>query len=168
VPAYSLNVPVPADVSRLAAGLAAECRTAEPRERHTMVLKRLGEAADYRRLIGEARDLLAGTGPIPARAAGVETFEAPPSGRAPVAYLAVDSPGLLAVHERCCDIVDPFGEVLEGDEYVPHVTIARGGDAGRLAGRDAGPVDWEIDRIDVWDAYHETVVESVSLTGSSG
>jgi 2'-5' RNA ligase len=165
VPAYSLNVPVPTDVARLASGLAAECRTAEARERHTLVLKRLGEAEDYRRLIGEFRDLLAGSGPIPARAEGVATFEAPPSGRAPVAYLAVHSPGLVAVHEACCEVVAPFGEVLEGtDEYVPHVTIARGGDAGQLRGRDAGPVSWEIDRIDVWDAYHETVVESVSLT----
>jgi 2'-5' RNA ligase len=164
VPAYSLNVPVPADIARLAAGLAAECRTAEARERHTLVLKRLGEAADYRRLIGQVRDLLAGTGPIPARAEGVDTFEAPPSGRAPVAYLDIHSPGLVAVHERCCDIVDPFGEVLEGAEYVPHVTVCRGGDAGTLRGRDAGPVDWEIERIDVWDAYHENVVESISLT----
>jgi 2'-5' RNA ligase len=164
VPAYSLNVPVPADVARLASGLAAECRTAEPRERHTLVLKRLGEAEDYRRLIGQVRDLLGGTGPIPARVEGVDTFEAPPSGRAPVAYLDVHSPGLVAVHERCCEIVDPFGEVLEGDEYVPHVTIARGGDAGTLRGRDAGPIDWEVARIDVWDAYHENVVESISLT----
>lgn len=164
MPAYSLNVPVPADVARLASGLAAECRTADPRERHTLVLKRLGEAEDYRRLIGQVRDLLGGTGPIPARVAGVDSFEAPPSGRAPVAYLDVHSPGLVAVHERCCDIVAPFGEVLEGDEYVPHVTVARGGDAGKLRGRDAGPIDWEVDRIDVWDAYHENVVESISLT----
>jgi len=164
VPAYSLNVPVPAEVARLAAGLATECRTAEVRERHTLVLKRLGEAEDYRRLIGQVRDLLGGTGAILARVEGVDTFEAPPSGRAPVAYLTVHSPGLVAVHERCCDIVDPFGEVLEGAEYEPHVTIARGGDAGRLRGRDAGPIDWEIDRIDVWDAYHENVVESISLT----
>lgn len=164
MPAYSLNVPVPSDVARLAAGLAAECITAEPREHHTMVLKRLGEAEDYRRLIGEVRELLEGTGPLPARVEGVDTFEAPPSGAAPVAYLEVHSPGLMNVHAACCDIVDPFGEVLEGDEYEPHVTIARGGDAGQLRGRAAGPIEWDIERIDVWDAYHENVVESISLT----
>ncbi|WP_254821063.1 2'-5' RNA ligase family protein [Haloglomus halophilum] len=164
MPAYSLNVPVPSEVARLAAGLATECLTAEPREHHTMVLKRLGEAEDYRRLIGQVRDLLDGTGPIPARVEGVDTFEAPPSGAAPVAYLDVHSRGLMNVHEACCDIVDPFGQVLEGDEYEPHVTIARGGDAGQLRGRDAGPIDWDIERIDVWDAYHENVVESISLT----
>ena len=40
---YSLNAPVPAPVARLASGLAADLLDASVRQRHTLVVKRLGE-----------------------------------------------------------------------------------------------------------------------------
>lgn len=162
MPAYSLNAPVPSEVARLAAGLASECLTADAREHHSVVVKRLGGNDDYRRGLPRIREALADADPVAVRAAGVEAFRQPTTGRGPVAYLAVESPGLGDLHERCCEVVDPFPG-LEGAEYVPHVTIARGGDADRLVGREAGPVEWVVDRLEVWDAERRTATESVSL-----
>jgi len=157
---YSLNVPVPREVARLASGLAAGCRTADARERHTLVCKRLGEG-DAATLARRAREALAGAPAVAARVDRVETFDDPVAGRGPVAYLAVESPGLRALHERLCGTFDPEPE-LEGDEYVPHVTVARGGDAADLVG-PVDPVEWEITRLEVWDARHEEPVERISL-----
>lgn len=157
---YSLNAPVPSSVARLASGLAADCVDATARERHTLVVKRLGDT-DPGRLADSVRDVLAGIEPFPARATGVELFREPPSGTAPVAYLRVDSPGLERLHERLCERVDPV-DGIEGDGYVPHVTIARGGDADRLEGR-AADVEWTVDRLDVWDGDDGEPVEGIAL-----
>lgn len=158
---YSLNVPVPAGVARLAAGLAANCRTADVRTRHTLVVKRLGESADPR-LAARARDALADTAPFEARVAGVGSFEQPASGTAPVVYLAIESPGLEAVHDRLCEVFDPVPDI-EGPSYVPHVTVARGGDARVVLDADVEPVAWTVDRLVLWDGTYREPVESVSL-----
>ena len=162
MPAYSLNAPVPSDVARLAAGLASECLTADAREHHSVVVKRIGGNDDYRQGLPRLREALADAAPVAVRAAGVEAFRQPTTGRGPVAYLAVESPGLVGLHERCCAVIDPFPG-LEGSAYVPHVTVARGGDADRLVGREAGLVEWTVDRLEVWDAERRTAVESISL-----
>ncbi len=157
---YSLNTPVPTAVSRLARGLAAECREATPRDRHTLVVKRLGEG-DAGTLAREVRARLVGTTPFEARVTGVDVFTDPPTGRAPVAYLAVESPGLEAIHRRLCERFDPV-EGIEGDGYVPHVTIARGGDADRLAGRELD-LAWTVDGLLVWAADYREAAERIAL-----
>jgi 2'-5' RNA ligase len=155
---YSLNVPVPGEVAALATDLARELPGARPRERgrHTLVCKRLGggDRVQFRRLAARAREVLSGTAPFAARVTGVGSFPDPPTGTAPVVYLAVDSPGLERLHARLAERFDPV-ERLEGEAYVPHVTIARGGrlaDAERLAAREIDPVTWTVTELRFWDA----------------
>lgn len=156
---YSLNVPVPPAVGRLASGLASETLTADCRTRHSLVAKRLGE--EFR--VAEAvREALRGTAPFRVRVEGVDAFRQPTAGKGPVAYLDVESQGLWDLHYRLCEVVDPIPE-LEGDDYTPHVTIARGGDAHQLIGRDAGPVEWTVERLEFYDSHNRVTVESVSL-----
>jgi hypothetical protein len=168
-------------VARLAAGLASECRTADVRTKHSMVVKRLPEDAgpdgrgpsgghgpsggrepNVRAFAREAREALAGLGPFAVRVTGVESFDRPTSGTGPVVYLAVESPGIREAHRRLCERFDPLPG-LEGEDYVPHVTIARRGDAGRLVGREIDPVEWTVERLVVWDAHRRLEVETVSL-----
>lgn len=158
---YSLNVPLPDAVVRLAAGLGAGCRTAEVRDRRTLVAKRLGQGP-YPQLASRSRTALAGTDPFTARVAGLGLFERPPGGKAPVIYLAVESPALEAIHDRLCLEFDPVAG-LEGESYVPHVTIARGGDAERLLDESIEPVSWSVDRLVFWDANYHEPIESVAL-----
>ncbi|MDZ7701069.1 MAG: 2'-5' RNA ligase family protein [Halobacteriales archaeon] len=92
--------------------------------------------------------------PVDVRIDGLGAFEAPVTGPAPVAYLAVESPGLEALHAR---LVEAFGAVegLEGEAYVPHVTVARGGDAAALEpldGVEIDPVEWTVTELWCWDA----------------
>lgn len=158
---YSVNVPVPAEVSRLASGLGSACRTADRRTRRTLVVKRLGDGP-YGPLAREVREALSGTAPFAARVATVDTFDHPPNGAAPVAYLAVEGQGIYDLHDRLCAVSDPVPG-LEGEEYDPHVTIARGGDAGRLLEESVSPVTWEVDRLALWDGRHLEAIESISL-----
>ncbi|MFB6308281.1 MAG: 2'-5' RNA ligase family protein, partial [Haloarculaceae archaeon] len=149
---YSLNVPVPTAVSRLATDIAADLPNARARTRgdHTLVCKRLGAGdASYHRIEARVRDALTGTPAFAARVASVDLFEDAATGPSPVVYLAVESPGLEALHERLCDVFDP-ADGLEGDDYVPHVTIARGGSveaARRLAATGIDPVEWTVSEL---------------------
>lgn len=158
---YSCNAPVPTSVSRLARGLARECRSARARDRHTLVVKRLGDE-DPAALARQVRGELEGVAPFEARVAAVDLFRNPPVGRGPVAYLRVDSPPLVEIHRRLCATFEPI-DGIEGDEYVPHVTIARGGDVDRLADRTLEPVRWTVESLSIWTAEYDEEVERISL-----
>lgn len=158
---YSCNVPVPPEISRLARGLAASCLEATPRDRHTLVVKRLGDG-EPATLARRVRNELEGTPPFEARVDGVDAFRDPPVGRGPVAYLRVDAPPIVEIHRRLCAAFDPI-DGLEGDGYVPHVTIARGGDADRLIGREFDPVTWTVDALSIWSADYDEEVDRLSL-----
>ncbi|ESS06480.1 MAG: 2''-5'' RNA ligase superfamily [uncultured archaeon A07HB70] len=158
----SINVPVPGRVRRLAAdhrpALAAFDRV---REDHSMVCKRFERQPDRRAL----DDTLAGTPAFEAAAVAIDFFTNPPRGSAPVLYLVVESPGLATLHRR---LVERFGTVagLEGDDYTPHVTLARGGtvaDAERLAGPLADPVTWTVSRLLPWNAERRVPERSIPL-----
>ncbi|ELZ95247.1 hypothetical protein C440_09222 [Haloferax mucosum ATCC BAA-1512] len=162
---YSLNVPVPGRVARLASDLFPYLASFDRvRDRHTLVCKRF-EADDFDRLRERLRQTLVGQPAFDARVTGIDFFEQPPRGSAPVVYLEVESPGLVALHDR---LVDEFGAIdgLEGDDYTPHVTLARGGtvaDARAVAGRDIEPVTWTVSQIDLYDSsFHESAA-SISL-----
>ena len=157
---YSLNAPVPSAVARLASGLAADLLDATVRQRHTLVVKRLSEG-DPSGLSAAVRRVVAGTDPFPARVTGVDVFEDPPAGEAPVAYLEVESPGLERLHRRLCERFDP-ADGIEADAYVPHVTVARGGDADRLRGCDLDR-EWTVDRLLLWSGPYDEPVETVAL-----
>ncbi|WP_101295036.1 2'-5' RNA ligase family protein [Halegenticoccus soli] len=162
---YSLNVPVPGEARRLAADLHPRLAAFDRiRERHTLVAKRLGEGPPHR-LRERLRDPLRGSAAFEARIDGIDYFERPTRGAGPVVYLSVRSPGLRALHDR---LVDEFGAVegIEGSDYVPHVTLARGGpvDAAEELTRVAlDPVDWTVSRLDLWSATYREVVGSIDL-----
>jgi 2'-5' RNA ligase len=168
---FSLNVPVPGSVARVASELrpALVGRGVERfRDRHSLVVKRF-EGDDERslpRLRERLRPALAGAPAFEARVVRVDVFENPPRGPGPVVYLPVESPGLRALHDR---LVDAFGEVdgLEGDDYVPHVTLGRGGafDADALAALSerVDPVTWTVSELAVYDSHHRETVSRVSL-----
>jgi len=166
---YSLNVPVPSSVAALASDLAGSLPAARARTRgsHTLGVKRLdhGSQAEYARLEARARDTLSGTAPFAVRVDGVGVFADPPIGTGPVVYLAVESPGLRALHERLCAAFDPV-DGIEGDDYTPHVTVARGGDpeaARDVAARGIDPIEWTVEELHFWDAEREQPVSTVSL-----
>lgn len=165
---YSLNVPVPGEVARLAEDLRPALLGFETiRERHTLVCKRLGEEppGGLPRLREQVRMALAGAPAFQARVSGIDYFERPPVGDGPVVYLAVESPGLRRVHDRLLEVFPPV-DGLEGDDYVPHVTLARGGDvetARRLADREVEPVTWTVSRLVLWDATYEEDVAAFAL-----
>jgi 2'-5' RNA ligase len=157
---YSLNVPVPGEVRRVASDLHPRLTAFDAvRERHSLLVKRLGDGS-LPRVRERLREPLSGSPAFEVRLSGIDYFERPVNGTGPVVYLAVESPGLYDLHDR---LVSAFGAVaeLEGDEYVPHVTLARGGsvaDAERLAAVDVPPVTWTVSRLALWDdAYRETV-----------
>ena len=151
---YSLNVPVPGGVQRLAAELHPRLTAFDTvRERHTLVVKRLGDDS-LARLRERLRPLLRDEPAFEARVTDIDFFERPTRGTGPVVYLAVESPGLVALHDRLCEEFDPI-DGLEGDDYVPHVTLARGGsiaDAEALADLDVDPVTWTVSALDLWSA----------------
>ena len=165
---YSLNVPVPGTVARIAADLRPQLAAFETvRDRHTLVAKRF-EEEDRNRLRERLRGALTGASAFEVRTTGVDYFERAAAGRSPVVYLAVESPGLLSLHDR---LVRAFGAAagVEGDEYVPHVTLARGGrveDAERLAAEvSVDPVSWTVSALDLWSAEYHEAVETVRLRG---
>lgn len=157
---YSLNAPVPAPVARLASGLATDLRDADVRTRHTLVVKRLGDG-DRSTVATRVRHGLTGASTCTARVASLDCFDQP-TGRAPVVYLAVESPGLVEIHERLCEHFQPVTG-FEGEDYDPHVTIARGGDARRLLDTEIEPIRWTVDRLEIWDSAARETVERVAL-----
>ena len=166
---YSLNVPVPSHVASAASEVARQLPRAEIRNRgeHTLGVKRLAgdRNTPYSRLEAQTRELLRGQPPFEARISEVAVFENPPVGTAPVVYFAVESPELVALHERLAETFGIVSEAVEGDNYSPHVTIARGGSremAERVAG-DIEPMTWAIEELIFWDATHNQPVSTVSL-----
>lgn len=163
---YSVNVPVPGRVRTLANELYPDLVGFEHvREDHSCLLKRLGEADHVAQLQHRAHRALEGTPAVEAQITGIECFSDPPLGSAPVVYFAVESPGLESIHADLTETFDPVDD-LEGDDYVPHVTLARGGDietAKRLAEREIEPVRWTVSELEFWDGTEKLSVSRVIL-----
>ena len=177
--AYGLNVVVPNSVRRVAAELEPELAPFDHiRDRHTLLLKRFAEERSHHRLRAQVADALTDAGPVQARITGIDAFHDPPAGSSPVVYLTVDSPGLEAIHRR---LVDEFGGVagLEGDNYTPHVTLARDLPAdtetaigtttadpvAALRARDVPTVEWTVDELGLWSKRYREFVTRLSLSG---
>ncbi|MFB6267711.1 MAG: 2'-5' RNA ligase family protein [Halodesulfurarchaeum sp.] len=169
---YSLNVPLPESVRDLADDLRPSLSgfesVRESRDR-TLLLKRL-PATDRRELLdveAVARDALADADPVEARIDGLDAFWDPPFGRGPVVYLAVESPGLQDLHRRLVDALGAEPDV-EGDDYIPHVTLARGGDPSAvrgLLGREVASPCFTVDTLSVYDTDAHERLGSLSLRG---
>lgn len=167
---YSLNAPLPAAVSVLATDIAHELPKFQVRQRgeHALGVKRLDHGTDqpYSRLEARTREVLAGESAFTVSVTDVDYFADAVLGSTPVVYLAVESPELVALHRRLAEIFEPV-EGIEGDEYTPHVTIARGGDlaqAKRVADRDIEPIEWSVSELLFWDADERNAVSTVSLS----
>lgn len=166
---YSLNVPVPSEVSSLASRLARDLPQARPRSRgeHTFALKRLtSDRQTHHTLVARAREQLVDTEPFQVRITAVDYFAQPTSGPGPVVYLTVDSPDLERLHYRLATIFDPV-EGIEGEVYTPHVTVARGGAeqaAHRIAERSIDPFEWTVTELVFYDGDRNQRTSRVSLT----
>lgn len=167
---YSLNVPVPGQVARLATDLRPRLTGFDRvRDRHTLVLKRLGDidGATFSSVEKSVRQALDGAPAVEAAVTGVDAFQEPVNGPAPVVYLSVESPGLLDLHRRLLAVVDPV-DGLEGPDYVPHVTLARGGDSvalERVLQTSIEPVSWTVTSLEFWDAGRDERAGRLSLPG---
>lgn len=159
----SLNVPIPPSIDHLAADLHPKLAGFDTvRSQHTLVCKRFGVddlasargvgtsgagsaesepsvthngAAKSAAITALQRDLqgvLSGTVPFTVAVTGVDSFPSPASGSGPVVYLVVESEDLMRLHRRLCAAYNPISGI-EGDEFVPHITLARGktGDEAR-------------------------------------
>jgi 2'-5' RNA ligase len=171
---FSLNVPVPGQVARLASELHPELTRFERiRERHSLLAKRFDTALDddadsLPRLRERLRPLLRSHGAksLDLRVTVLDYFETPPRGPGPVVYLVVESDDVYALHRRLCE---SFGTVegLEGDEYDPHVTLARGGrisDAVDLIERtEIEPVAWTTEEVRIRDSRYREDAARIPL-----
>lgn len=164
---YSLNAPVPGRVGALAGEIARQLPAARARTRgeHTLCVKRLTSDTDYSRIEAQTREALAGQPAVEARVDEIGVFEQPPVGTAPVVYLAVESPGLVQLHEHLVATFESVSDGIEGESYVPHVTIARGGsvDTARRVAGEVDPIEWTVSELQFWDAKHSQSVSTVSL-----
>lgn len=167
---YSLNAPVPGEVERLSSELFPSLTAFEQiRTRHALLIKRLGDTPAARigpdRLAERLRPVVSGTPAFEARISGIDYFAEPPLGSAPVVYLAVDCPALCRLHRR---LVTEFGVVddLEGDSFVLHVTLARGGSvdaAARLANTDIESITWTVSELWLWSQEFREAVRRIQL-----
>ena len=173
---YSLNVPLPGAIYDRLHGLLPHLQGCTQRRRDpTLVCKRLsatGEAEPP--AVGHLRTELAPvitaagaalTGGCAVTIAGVGTFETPPSGAAPVLYLAVDSPDLLRLHRALCAQLEPVAGI-EGPAYVPHVTVARGCPPASIADATAAsvaPLSFHVDALELYDSRYRAAVTRFAL-----
>ncbi|SMO36941.1 2'-5' RNA ligase family protein [Halorubrum cibi] len=189
---FSLNVPILPEVERLADDLQSKLSGFDRvRDRRTLVCKRFGTEAvsgggtagsgppssepagpppkpeALSTLREDLRPFLAPVDPFEVTIAGIDAFDSPASGSGPVVYLAVESEGLVRLHRRLCAV---FGAVegIEGDAYVPHVTLARGGEptAVRRAiggGVEFDPVRWRVHALDLYDPEFREVAATLEL-----
>jgi len=193
---FSLNVPLPPAIGDLAVDLHPKLSGFDRvRDRHTLVCKRLGvddvpdRAASAARTgpedVGSAagpsppkpgalaalredlRPLLSGTDPFDVAVTGIDVFDAPASGSRPVVYLAVESDALIRIHHRLCAAYGAI-EGIEGDEFVPHITLARGGNpapgvAADLVGAAVDPIRWRVHALDLYDPEFREVAATIEL-----
>ncbi len=166
---YSVNVPVPAQITAIATELDEDLAPFDRViEDHTLVVKRLGRStrSDLAAVSDRIETVLDGWGPIAARVDGIDVFADPPAGPAPVVYLAVESPGLEVLHVEFAHAFGIVDEAVEGANYVPHVTLARGGNrraATRMTGVDVNRVDWTVESLVLYDANANQSVTRFSL-----
>ncbi len=185
---FSLNVPLPPAVDRLAVDLHPKLRGFDRvRERHTLVAKRFGvddvpgarsgrrpdsdghgagsKDVALARLREELHPLLAGTDPFDAAITRIDAFDRPARGPDPVVYLAVESDALARIHRRLCAAFDPV-DGIEGDAYVPHVTLARGGSSEAVASLvdvPIDPIEWRVHELELYDSEFREVAGRMAL-----
>ena len=149
---WSLNVSMPQNIVRAikevtlgVSGWEEIC------EDPTLVIKRFEKGDVDGHVESEIRLLLEGVEPFDIEIGNLERFDVAERGSSPVLYLEVKSPGMKALHET---LVDVFGSVkgVEGENYIPHITIARGG-SGDYIEFDGLSCDteWTVEMLELWN-----------------
>ncbi|MFB6197467.1 MAG: 2'-5' RNA ligase family protein, partial [Halobacteriaceae archaeon] len=135
----------------------------DTRKDSTLLVKRL-DGGDVNVLDARVREALNGAPAVESRISTIDYFQNPVKGNTPVVYLAVTSPGLLQIHERLCSVRDPVSD-LEGDEFVPHITLGRGSESAvkEVANRDIDPVSWTVTRLHLLDVRRGETVSRYHL-----
>ncbi|MDY6818949.1 MAG: 2'-5' RNA ligase family protein [Halobacteriales archaeon] len=165
---YSLNVPVPPRVTRIIDELSPLVAQLDSiREHPTLLVKRLGalEPIEFDRTEKAVRSTVTGTPTFEVAVTGIDVFREPPNGPGPVVYLAVRGSELHRLHQR---LVAEFGaaEGLEGEGYVPHITLGRGGDPETietLCDRSIESVTWTVTELLFWDARRALTAGRIPL-----
>jgi len=173
---YSLNVPLPGAIYDRLHSLLPHLQGCPQRRRDpTLVCKRVpttppGAPPSVGHLRTELAPAIAAAGAVltdgcAVTIRGVDTFETPPSGTAPVLYLAVDSPELLRLHAALCTHLEPVAG-LEAAAYVPHVTVARGCPRAHIDGAIAAgvePLSFHVDALELYDSRYRAPVTRFAL-----
>lgn len=166
---YSLNVSVPSSVGTRATALGRELPRARTRGRdeHSLCVKRFetASAAEFEFVRTRCHEVLADVQPFEITVTELDYFAQATNGSSPVVYLAVESPALDELHRRLVDVFGPIQD-LEGDEYVPHVTVARGGELDRaraLTERKMEPIRFPVSSLTFWDARRNRQMGEVAL-----
>jgi hypothetical protein len=180
---FSVNVPLPSHVSRLATSLHADLMSFDSRrERQTLVLKRFeaDTTSGYSKqtstdislpvLREQLRPILTSTATpnqIELSVTGIDFFENPPGGTAPVVYLVVESQSLMTLHTQLCKSFDTIRD-LEGSNYIPHITLARGGDIADatqfIEYQSIDPITWTVSSLHIWDSRYRENAATISLS----
>ncbi len=169
---YSLNGTIPSAIVEQRDALEAELAVFDRiRDPLTLVIKRFGDrsGASIDALEAAVGDALAGWGPIAVRVTSIDAFVDPPSGVGPVIYLVVESPGLVELHETLTEQFGTADPAIEGPNYIPHITLARGGPKTgieSLTGHRIDPIEWTSEEIHLWSVRYEQPVWTLSLPRS--
>ena len=166
----SLNVPIPGQVRHRAWELRSLLIDFDQlRDEFTLVIKRLpnNEHETIGPIRERTRSALRGVAPFEVKIDGIGSFEQPVTEPAPVVYFTVTSPGLERLHER---LVEEFEAIpgLEGDDYVPHITLARGGEIraqqlADLCNHEIEPLTWSVERLVFWDNSQQLPMGDIRL-----
>ena len=149
---WSLNVSIPQNIIRAIEEVTLGVRGWEEIcEEPTLVIKRFEKKDLDGHVKSEIRFLLESVEPFGIEIGNLERFDVAERGSSPVLYLEIKSPGVKALHENLIDI---FGSVegVEGENYIPHITIARGGSGDYIEfsglSCDTG---WTVEMLEFWD-----------------
>ncbi len=123
---WSLNAMIPRKITEMIHSFGPELNGWEDINKdHTLVIKRFQEINSRDNFESEMRLLLEKTDPFEIRIGDIDIFSSVPKGSSPVLYIEIESRDLVKIHEK---LINVFGVVegLEGKDYIPHITIARG------------------------------------------
>ncbi|HIJ12598.1 MAG TPA: 2'-5' RNA ligase family protein [Halobacteriales archaeon] len=149
---WSLNVSIPQGIVRAIGEITPVLGRGEGIvEEPTLVIKRFEKEDLDGHIESEIKFLLENVEPFIVEIGNLEMFEVADRGTSPVRYIEVKSIGIKVLHET---LVSVFGCVkgVEGENYIPHITIARGSGAKNLDFSDfSGPIQWTANTLEFWD-----------------
>lgn len=157
---FSLNVPLPPAVEGLAMDLHPKLSGFDRvRERHTLVCKRFG--------VEDVADIV-GTGGVE----GVADAVSGSGGVDPERPRPPKPDALVRLHRRLCAAYDAV-EGIEDDAYVPHITLARGGEPNadavdRVLDISFDTIRWRTHALDLYDPEFREVAATVNISGIVG